>query len=174
MNILPAILTQATIKELLHYDSSTGLFTWRKTKNNRLKPGDVAGSVRPNGYVNLGVAGKLYLAHRLAWLYMHGKWPSCVIDHINRDKSDNRIANLRDVTSSVNEQNKLICSRNSSGYRGVCFDPRRGKWEAKIWHHGRKQWIGYFDDAMEAATAYAKAAATYHTHNPLAAETATS
>jgi hypothetical protein len=167
MNKLPE-LTQSLLREFLHYEPTTGVFTWKVTKNNRLKPGAIAGSVRPGGYVNLGVAGRLYLAHRLAWLYIYGVWPEHQIDHINRNKSDNRIANLRDVTQSENVQNTLICSRNSSGYRGVGFDRKAGKWEAKIWHHGRKKWIGYYDNVKDAARAYASAAATHHTHNPAA------
>ena len=169
MNELPELLTAERLRELLHYEPSTGVFTWKITRNSRLKPGDVAGSVRPNGYINLGVAGKLYLAHRLAWLYVYGVWPERMIDHINRNKSDNRIANLRDVTRAQNCQNTLKLSTNTSGFKGVGFDKAKGKWEAKIWYEGRKKWIGYFPDAQLAAKAYAQAAAQLHTHNPSAA-----
>jgi len=161
------ILTAERLRELLHYDPTSGEFTWKITRNSRLRSGMRAGSVRPSGYVNLGVQGKLYLAHRLAWLYMRGVWPG-EIDHINRTKSDNRFANLREATRAENCQNTLTSTRNTSGFRGVCFDKVKCRWEAKIWSDGRKKWLGYFPTAAEAARAYASAASKHHTHNPAA------
>lgn len=150
------ILTADLLRQLVDYDATTGVFRWRVTKNNRLRPGDQAGSVRPNGYVNLGVAGKLYLAHRLAWLYVHGKWPDSELDHVNRIRSDNRIANLREATRALNCQNSLQSGRNTSGHKGVYFCLRRVKWCARIYRNGRSRHLGYFaliEDAVSARLA---------------------
>ncbi|OOV08859.1 hypothetical protein RF819_02655 [Rhodoferax fermentans] len=161
-------MTQAKLRELLNYDPLTGVFTWRETANNRLRPGDVAGSVRKSGYVNLGVGGKLYLAHRLAWLYVYGAWPSKELDHINENKSDNRIANLRDVNRSQNCQNIRLPKRNTSGVKGVYFDKRASLWHARVYHDGRHHCAGFHARLRDAAAAYAALAAKVHTHNPMA------
>jgi hypothetical protein len=84
-------LTAERLRELLNYDPDTGVFTWRVRPVHSHRVGDIAGSVRTTrGYRLIGVAGRVYKAHRLAWLYMMGEWPKDQIDHINRDPSDNR------------------------------------------------------------------------------------
>lgn len=161
-------LTQSDLKRLLDYNPETGAFTWKLVDNNRLRPGDVAGSIRKSGYINLGVQGALYLAHRLAWLYVNGQWPAGELDHINRDRSDNRIVNLREVTREQNCQNMLKPSNNTSGYKGVTFDRRKNMWMAKIYTRKRSRFLGYWHRAEDAGAAYAAAAAKIHTHNPSA------
>ena len=147
------VLTAELLRQLLDYDPTTGVFTWKITRNSRLKVGDVAGSVRPNGYVNLGVAGKLYLAHRLAWMYVHGEWPAGEMDHINRVRNDNRIANLRIVTRSQNCHNSFQHKRNLSGCTGVSFDLKACKWHARIYRNGKTKNLGYFVHLADAIAA---------------------
>jgi hypothetical protein len=91
-------IDQYDLHRLLHYNPETGIFVWRKPLSKQVSPGDRAGSLcRPRGYWQISIKGKNYPAHRLAWLYIHGEWstPERHIDHKNRDKLDNRIANLR-------------------------------------------------------------------------------
>ncbi len=90
------ILTQSTLKSLLHYDPETGEFRWLTSSSNRAPMGTIPSNLSSDGYLRIRVAGKQYRAHRLAWLYVYGKFPSEHIDHINHDILDNRIENLRD------------------------------------------------------------------------------
>jgi len=99
------MLTTDRLRELLDYDTETGLFRWKTPTNNRITVGSLAGQNHPKGYTRIGVDGAKYLAHRLAWLYVHGVWPINQIDHINRMKTDNRINNLRDVIDGINKRN---------------------------------------------------------------------
>jgi hypothetical protein len=89
---------QADLKQILDYDQNTGVFRWATRKCQRKRAGEIAGSVSNKGYVMIGIDYKKYSAHRLAWLYVHGDWPAGEIDHINRDRTDNRISNLRVAT----------------------------------------------------------------------------
>jgi hypothetical protein len=98
-------LTQQRLHELLHYDPSTGAFTWRVAPNRRIIAGSVAGVTETNGYRRIRIDGRQYGAHRLAWLYMHGEFPPNDIDHINRTRDDNRSTNLRAVTRKENMTN---------------------------------------------------------------------
>jgi hypothetical protein len=144
-------LTQARLKELLHYDPETGHFTWRVSRS-RTPAGSRAGTPGSNGYTNIGIDGVLRLAHRLAFLYMTGALPP-EVDHINRDKSDNRWANLRPASRRENEGNKGLLSNNTSGHRGVSWYKRTRKWSAKGKRDGRQIHLGYFDTLEEAAAA---------------------
>jgi hypothetical protein len=161
-------VTAKTVRDLLIYDASTGVFTWRVTTNARAKAGTVAGCVR-NHYRSIGVDGERHYAHRLAWLWVHGEWPTDQIDHINRIKTDNRIANLRQVTPAENMQNSLKHSNNTSGFKGVSFSKQTGNWVASI-RDGKKRGLGHFDTPEKAAQAYASAAAALHKFNPSAFE----
>jgi len=121
------MITQQELKELLHYNPETGIFT-RKTKVNRNKViGSIAGTTDFHGYVAIAIDGKKYKAHRLAWLYMYGKFPDNCIDHINNITTDNRIVNLRDATLSQNQCNKKINVNNSSGVRVFDSAPNKLK-----------------------------------------------
>ena len=119
------MLTQARLKELLHYDPETGAFTWRVDRTNGRRAGDLAGSTR-EGHITIGVEGTQYYAHRLAVLYMTGKWPKAGmhVDHINRQKADNRWCNLRVVSHSKN-------MRNRDCFSGV-YQNSRGRWSANM------------------------------------------
>lgn len=155
-------LTQAKLKRLLSYDSGTGVFTWKVKTSSNVRVGDVAGTNQLHGYRAIHVQGILYLSHRLAWLYVHGHWPSDEIDHINGIRDDNRIINLREATRQENCQNISRPCNNTSGTMGVSFENRRNKWRAYIVaSHGSRKAIhlGLFvdkDDAIEARHAAEK------------------
>ena len=125
-------LTQERLKELLHYDTETGFFTWRKIEvKNQVKVGDIAGSLS-SGYVYICVDQTSYRANRLAWLYEYGYFPEHEVDHKNRIKNDNRICNLREVSHQCNMRNVDILNTNTSGVTGVTFCNTFKKWRAKI------------------------------------------
>ena len=141
-------------KEELHYDKLTGRFIWLKHKKSE-KIGLHAEKEHPNGYWQIYVLGRNYLAHRLAWAFSSGSWPEKHIDHINEDKKDNRICNLRDVSHSINLANQKNPQRNNiSGYRGVT--KRNDKFQAQIVINKKYTSIGYFNSAEEAHKAYLK------------------
>lgn len=149
-------LTAEKLRELLHYDPETGIFTWRVSAANSVKVGDVAGCSNGNGYLRLRLQSRLYHAHRLAWLYVYGEWPKGQIDHINRDRSDNRISNLREVTNKQNAQNSSKPSNNTSGHPGVYWYKQSSKWQAKITHNQKHIHLGCFatiEDAIAARKA---------------------
>jgi HNH endonuclease len=150
-----AMLTTDRLKRLLDYSAETGLFVWKLYRGSTIKPGDVAGSDKGNGYVQIRVDGTLCLAHRLAWFYVTGSWPLREIDHINGDRSDNRFANLRDVSTSVNGQNaRRARSCNSSGLLGVSFDKSKNRFAAQITTDGKHTMIGRYKTAAEAHAVY--------------------
>jgi len=145
------MITQDILKQNLHYEPSTGLFTRRIAKSTSVKIGEIAGSKDKQGYITLMVCGKLYKAHRLVWLYVNGVWPTNEIDHINGNKSDNRLINLRDVERWVNMHNQGKRKNNTSGFKGVC---RKGnKWSAVIKINKKIHWIGVYETAEQANAA---------------------
>jgi hypothetical protein len=146
----------ACVRELLHYDPSTGCFTWRAG----LKSGTMAGSIGGR-YVQIMIGKKNYLAHRLAWLYVHGYPPPHEIDHANGDPRDNRIDNLRLASKSQNAQNQRRSAKNSSGYKGVSWSRHKQRWRAAIKVNDRNMHLGYFRELAAAADAYRRAAARY-------------
>lgn len=147
------MITQAQLKELLSYDPETGVFTWNVSKN-AIKIGGIAGGLNSKGYWQIKINLKTYRAHRLSWLYMTGNWPEDQIDHINRNRSDNRFVNLREATQSQNQGNSKKYKDVSSVYRGACWHKRDKKWRVQIMVNGKKKWIGYFDQEEAAAAAY--------------------
>lgn len=156
------MLTLCRLKELLHYDPATGDFIRLIGRSGpRARVGDVAGHRQPEGYCRIYVDGKGYKAHRLAWFYMTGEWPS-EIDHINGDKSFNAFANLRPVTRSQNRMNVAAYQSNKSGIRGVSWCSRNRKWKAQIQRDGVKKSIGYYPTKEDAKAAYDEAAAELH------------
>ena len=157
-------LTQAHLKERLHYNPESGIFTWREcaaynaTWNSRFA-GKVAGNtlrLPRRTYRRLVIDYVRYYAHRLAWLYVHGEMPEepLMIDHINGDGTDNRIANLRAVTRSENMINRVgLEARNTSGHTGVSWYRTYQKWLAFITCNGRRKSLGYFDSKADAIAA---------------------
>lgn len=149
-----------TLKSLLNYDKSTGVFTW-KVGVGRCKRGDQAGSAHGKGYIRIQVLGNNILAHRLAWMFVYGDFPSDQIDHINGIKSDNRILNLRNVTATTNSQNMHFARVTSkSGLLGV--ESHRGKWRARIRVNGKKVLLGTMNTPQEAHAAYVEAKRRLH------------
>lgn len=159
------MVTQARLKELLDYNPSTGIFTWREGRGG-MAAGSVAGCVSSEGYVQLTVDGKHYKAHRLAWLYVHGEFPLNQLDHINRVRTDNRICNLRPATHAENAQNQRKHRDNTSGVTGVSWDKKSRKWRANIRLNGRKIFLGLYETIKEAAAARAAGKAKLHTFHP--------
>lgn len=158
-------LTQSRLKELLHYDPDTGVFTWR-TNRSHIRIGDMAGAAHNRGYWQIQVDGRIYLAHRLAWMYVHGAFPIAGTDHINGVRHDNRIANLREATQAENHQNRSKQSNNNSGFIGVYWDSKRDKWCADIQAGKKRIRLGRFDAPESAHAAYLTAKAKLHTFNP--------
>ena len=148
-------LTQQELKDLLSYDPVSGEFTWLKSISKRIRIGDSAGYSNSNldSYVFIRIFGTLYRAHRLAWLYVYGKWPDEDIDHIDRNKRNNAIANLREATDSQNLFNASVRSDNSSGVKGVSFSRRDCVWRAYINVSGKHRSLGNFKTKDEAACA---------------------
>lgn len=151
-------------RHVLSYDASTGAFAWANPPRNvRVKAGNVAGSAGLNGYLYICVDRNRCLAHRLAWLYVHGEWPTQKIDHINGDKHDNRIANLRLATDRVNAQNvRKPQANNTSGFLGVTFCRWTNRWLAQIQTGGKHHNLGRFDTPELAHAAYLQAKRRLH------------
>lgn len=154
-------LTQERLKELLHYDSETGDFTWRVNRG-AAREGDRAGCLGINGCWCIGVDGRLYRAHRLVWLYVHGHFPSGSIDHKNRDWRDNRIENLRIASREENMRNRGRFFNGAVGYKGVTIGGNDSTCIARITADGTCHYLGSFSCPREAARAYNKAAVELH------------
>lgn len=162
-----ADLTAARLRGLIDYDPATGVFRWKPRPGRQgswcnvdREPGYVSGQ---SGYRTIRVDKKLYQAHRLAWLYVYGQWPTQDIDHINGERLDNRIANLRDVPNRLNRQNTLRARKDSrTGVQGVQRHTASGRYQAKIRKDGRNFFLGIFDTIEQAHRAYLDAKAQLH------------
>lgn len=154
-------LTQQRLKELLDYSPETGLFKWHNLpkRGHATVAGKVAGSLTPDGYLRITIDERRYLAHRLAWLYVYGSWPAEQTDHIDCNKKNNKICNLREATPNQNRQNRHVRRDNRTGLKGVHYQPGRSfPFVAKITRAGKQTVIGRFVTAIEAHAAYSKAA----------------
>lgn len=156
------MLTQARLKELLHYDPLTGEFVWAMHRSGRCKVGSVAGTPNTNGHIQITVDGKSYMASRLAFLYMTGKWPKHQADHEDTHRDNNVWANLRDATNQQNCCNQRKRANNKSGYKGVCWSNDVKKFRAQIMVGGKKKMLGWFTDPKLAHVAYCAAAVIHH------------
>ena len=154
------MVSQEELRALLHFNPDTGVFTWKVRMPGRTTVGQIAGYINNRGYVVISVNKKQYLAHRLAWLYVYGDSP-LMIDHINRNTSDNRISNLRRATPLGNSRN-ASAHKDGSGVRGVCWWADRKKWRAQIRINGRTTTLGLFDRKEDAAAARAEAERRYY------------
>jgi len=143
------------IKKKLHYDPNTGEFRWR-VGFKHIRKGSIAGSPTRDGYWGIRLKGKMYAAHRLAWLWVHGYDSENFIDHKNGNRQDNRACNLREVSPKCNTQNTAKTKRKTtSKYKGV--SKKGDKWMAYIEIDGRKKFLGYCDTEFEAACLRLKA-----------------
>ena len=146
-------LTLKVLKDRLDYDPLTGDFS-TKINVGRMRIGKKVGRINPNGYLYIGVKLHRYLAHRLAWFYIYGKWPDIEIDHINRNKLDNRISNLRDTTASLNQKNRNALSKNNqTGFLGV-VKHNKGGYVARVKNNNKSIHIKHCATAEEASKAY--------------------
>lgn len=165
MSIMTDELTHDKLTDLLAYDPDTGIFTWKSRANKRLFVGSRAGYVGSQGYRYIKILGKKYPEHRLAWFYVHGQLnPKRHIDHINHDRSDNRMANLRLVTAAQNAQNRSKTTHSRTQQTGIYYRKRDKKYVAQLRVGGRKVFQKAFDDADEAAQAYKEQALRYGFH----------
>lgn len=158
-------LTAERLREVLHYDPTTGLFTWRIARK-KCTVGAIAGSSQPGRYVTIKIDYVRHYAHRLAWLYMIGSWPDHQVDHRNRDKADNRWRNLRAATQKQNNENMKVSPLSLSGVTGVRWHRRDKLWVARITHHRKKMTLGYFKSIEEAAACRREAEIRLFTHSP--------
>jgi len=157
------MITQERLKELLHYDPETGIFTWLiKPKSSRRKIGDEAGNYGMDGYINITVNSKSHPAHRLAWLYVYGEHPKQLIDHIDGDTHNNKISNLREASHYQNRLNSKTSINNKCGLKGVSFKKSRNKWIAQCSYNKKQYILGLFDTAEEAHEEYKKFAKIHH------------
>lgn len=157
-----AELTLARLRELLEYDPEIGIFRWKSRRSPRAPAGQLAGTINNHGRRMIMVDQRLYQAHRLAWYYIHEKWPSTEIDHINCDPSDNRLRNLREASSAQNKWNRGAQRNNTAGFKGVSLHKRTGRFMAQIVHRKQYQFLGMYKTAEEAHAAYCAAAARLH------------
>lgn len=161
-------LTQDRLKQLLNYDPATGIFTYACARP-KVRVGAVAGHTHAgHGYRQIKLDGKLYLAHRLAWLYVYGEWPGEILDHINRDRTDNRIANLRQSDKYLNRQNAKVQCNSSTGVKGVGWNRVLQKWHARISIGGRRLHIGWFHTKEDAIAARKQSEMQLHPHRLVA------
>lgn len=157
------------IRKLVDYNPETGFFTWRARENKSWSTryfGKQAATYTSSdtGYSLITIAKKQYYAHQIAWVHVHGEHPpkGMHIDHVNGDKTDNRIANLRLATVAQNIQNQKIHRDNTSGYKGVVFHKPTKKWMARIKANDQVHYLGVFDKPEEAYTAYMDASRRLH------------
>ena len=155
------MLTQEELKKFLDYDMETGIFTW-KIKRKRVNAGDIAGTCKLNGYLQIMINYKFYLCHRLAWLYIYGEFPNGILDHIDGNRANNKIFNLRQATSRQNNINAKLSKRNTSGVKGVYWHTQNKKWYAQININGKNKHIGFFNDIDSAKKSVMETREKYH------------
>lgn len=147
-------LTAARLREVLSYNPDTGEFRWREQLGPRSVVGAIAGAMVGEGYWEIQIEGRCYKAHRLAWLHVHGVWPPARLDHKDTIRHHNWIDNLRLATNSQNCGNGKRRKTNTSGYKGVSFDKKEGKWRATIYLNYKQMFLGYFETPEAAHAAY--------------------
>lgn len=147
------MLTQSQVKKLFEYDQLTGNLIWKINLVHHKIKGKTAGCLNAEGYRKVTINKHTYMVHRIIWLWHYGFWPKIGLDHINGDKIDNRINNLREATEAENNQNKRKHqSNNKSGYLGV--SPHEKKWQAVITINKKQIYLGLYDDPELAHAAY--------------------
>jgi len=145
----------SSVERYLQYNPQTGTFIWKVKRDWKTPAGSIAGYVMNTGYRCITLFETRILAHRLAWALHHQEDPGDLqVDHINRNRSDNRICNLRLVDASTNQRNRGLNSNNKSGYAGVCFHKATGKWRATVCYGYKSKHLGLFSTPEEASAAY--------------------
>lgn len=156
-------MTLDDIKQIVAYDPKTGQFT-RNWAGYGRSIGDVVGNIAKDGYVYIPVKGTNFLAHRLAWLFIHGLWPVEDIDHMDRNKANNCAANLCAVSRGENLQNMIMPKHNTSGYIGAS-KRKDGRWLSQLVVDRQHIHLGVYDTPLEAHLAYSKAKKQYHKYH---------
>lgn len=169
-----------SLRQLLRYDRETGRLFWLprpvelfkdgfrsaehdcRLWNSRCAGKEAFTALNASGYRHGKVHGKGYLAHRIIWAMLHGAWPLEEVDHVNGVRSGNRPSNLRQASRVQNCRNRRASSRNTSGFKGVTWDKKAGKWQAQIGSQNSKVKLGYFEDPTMAHAAYCAAAKKLH------------
>lgn len=155
-------LSQVELKRLLSYDPGTGIFTRLISWTKDYPVGSIAGRVDKDGYLRITVNRIVYSSHRLAWFYFYGVWPKGNIDHIDMNKKNNKISNLREDDLFENARNKDKLITNKSGYKGVAKNTRCNTWRSTITANRKTIYLGSFSNKEDAAIAYDKAAIRLH------------
>ena len=155
-------ITVDLVRKLYVYDPDTDNVRRRIGRGTRWHKGELVGTLGLNGYRYISINRKMYLAHRIVWLLHYGRWPVSDVDHINGNRDDNRIVNLREATRSENNINSIIPSNNTSGHKGCYYDKRRDCWYAEIWVNKKKVYLGRFESAQSAGDAYQAAAKKHY------------
>lgn len=157
-------ISQNELKDLFSYDPLSGFLCWKNGRSNMVK-GSRAGCVNKSGYMIITINSKSYRLSRVIWIFMFGSIPDgFYIDHINGNKTDNRLCNLRVVSNKQNQENRPAPRNTTSGYRGVNWHSSYKKWMARICHNKKRETIGFFDTAEEAYQAYKNRALQIYTH----------
>jgi hypothetical protein len=157
-------LSQNELNSIFEYEPLTGVVRWKERRSN-IAQGSIAGCVHGSGYKVVTINSKTYKLHRIIWIMLFGQIPeNFYLDHINGNKIDNRLENLRLATNNQNQQNRPAPKNSSSGYRGVTWHKQVNKWMARICHEGKRTTIGFFDTAEDAYEAYKQEAKKLFTH----------
>lgn len=143
------MLDQDYLRSKLNYDPSSGHLFW-KAAGGKKKLDIPAGKINWDGYRRISIDGKCYMAHKLVWLYIYGEMPTLFIDHLNHNRDDNKVGNLRLVSLQENQKNRSKQSNNMSGVNGVCWDSQTNKWIVRIKNIGKTYHLGRFSDFFEA------------------------
>lgn len=138
------MLTPDRLRQHLHYDPVSGVFTWLVPLARNVRVGAEAGCLKADGYISIGIDGKQYKAHRLVWLYTYGVWPE-QLDHRDRNRTNNRLLNLRLADNHLNGVNRNLFSNNKSGVKGVFWYSKLRKWQANITVRNVVHYLGRFD-----------------------------
>lgn len=163
------------VRQLMTYNPDTGKLFWKERPkelfkypaqadrwNNHYAGKEAFTPTNSTNYHTGAIWGKMLLAHRVAWAIHYGQWPDQFLDHINGVRTDNRICNLREATQAENRCNAVVGSNSASGVKGVRWDARESKWQARVTVSRKQKHLGYFDNIEDAAAAYAAGAAKYH------------
>jgi hypothetical protein len=156
------MIDQETIQKLFYYHAESGMLIWRFGNGRNVKPWQEVKALNGHEYYSAKIQGKSYLAHRLIWLYVHGKFPDKYIDHKNKIRNDNRLCNLRDVNTTDNAQNISLPSHNTSGHIGVSWIKTHKSWTVYIKVDGKNKWLGYYKDLEQAVAARKAGEAKYY------------
>jgi hypothetical protein len=155
-------MTPQDLREIFSYDPETGELRWKTRVSLRFHIGELVGSIDSHGYRRVTVRGRHLKCHRIAWAMVHGEWPAEQVDHVDGNRANNAIANLREATNAQNNWNINHRSLGASGYRGVQWNKADKRWRASITVNKRTIYLGQFKTAEEASRAYLAAKATHH------------